>query len=371
MKLKLFPKFKGDGVILTVTIFLTVISFLAVLSSKPDKVLSHVIYIFVSFGIMYFVYSWKSYTVLTKFVRIGVAGALILLIISVFSGDAKSGRELEIFGFRLQVFYPIGFIVIFYISKFLANRISNEQELTTKDVLYLFGVVGFFCAGMAKSNMSTAIILFVTSMVVMFIGDVKIKYLLALLATIVVLVGLLFAISPDLGRLGTFGNRLDYYITQDNSNDYGTQMIWAKAAIARSGLKPAGPGHGVIKKILPEKETDYVYATICEELGVGVGLLIIFLYLVLFARAWIVARECQGPFGMLLAMGIGFWITFQALVHSGVNCELLPATGQTLPFISRGGSSMVFSGATLGLLLNISKCNNREKEEKGELKTEN
>ncbi|MBQ9434861.1 MAG: FtsW/RodA/SpoVE family cell cycle protein [Bacteroidales bacterium] len=370
MKLKLFPKFKGDGVILTVIIFLTVISFLAVLSSKPDKVLSHVIYIFISLAIMYGVYCIKNYIVLTKFVRLGVAVAVIMLVLSMFSGDAKSGRELEIFGFRLQVFYPIGFLVIFYISKYLANFISNGQELSTKNVLFLFLVVGGFCAGMAKSNMSTAIILFVTSMVVMFIGDVPVKYLLSLFAVIVVMTGLLFAISPDLGRLGTFGNRLDYYITQDNSNDYGTQMIWAKAAIARS-LKPAGPGHGVIKKILPEKETDYVYATICEEFGVVVGLFIIFLYLVLFARSWIVARECQGSFGMLLAMGIGFWITFQALVHIGVNCELLPATGQTLPFISRGGSSMIFSGATLGLLLNISKCNNREKEEKGELKTEN
>ena len=368
MKLKLFQKFKGDGVVLMVIIFLTVISFLAVLSSKPDKVLSHIIYITASMGIMYGVYSLKNYRILTKFVRLGIVIAFILLVITMISGDAKSGRELELFGIRLQVFYPIGFLVIFYISKYLANHISSGQELSTKNVLFLFSIVGFFCAGMAKSNMSTAIILFVTSMVVMFIGDVKIKYLLSLFGIIAVLTGLLFVINPDLGRLGTFGNRLEYYITQDNSNDYGTQMIWAKAAIARSGFAPAGPGHGVIKKVLPEKETDYVYATVCEEFGAGVGLFIIFLYLVLFYRAWLIARQSQGKFGMLLAMGIGFWITFQALVHIGVNCELLPATGQTLPFISRGGSSMIFSGATLGLLLNISKCNNMEKEE---LKTEN
>ena len=376
MKINLFPKFKGDGVILTITVFLTVISILAVLSSTPSKILSHIVYIFLSFGIMYGVYRLKTYTVLTKYVRPLIMLASVLLALSVLSsiihhGDAQSGRDINLFGIRIQTFYLIGFLVIFYLSKFLANRITNGQELSSRDVIYLFGVVGVFCGGMALHNMSTAIILFATSMVIMFIGDVKISYLLSFIAAIVLLGGLVFLINPDFGRLGTFGNRLEYYVTQNNDNGYGTQMIWAKAAIARSGLKPAGPGHGVIKKTLPEKETDYVYATICEELGVGVGLLIIFLYLVLMTRAWIIARQSQGSFGMLLAMGIGFWITFQALVHIGVNCELLPATGQTLPFISRGGTSMVFSGGAVGLLLNISKCNIREKEEKGELRAEN
>lgn len=365
MKIKLFPRFQGDGVILTVTIMLTVISFLAVLSSSPGKILPHIVYIMLSFAAMFFVYRLKNYIKLTKYVRPIIILASVLLGLSVLSsivspGDAQSGREISLFGIRVQTFYLIGFLVIFYISKFLANRISSAQELSLKDICYLFGVVAVFCGGMALNNMSTAIILFVTSMVVIFVGDVQIKYILYFMSAIILFAGIIFLINPDFGRLGTFGNRLEYYITQDNKNDYGTQMIWAKAAIAKSAVKPAGPGNGVIKKILPEKETDYVYATVCEEFGLGVGLLIIFLYLVLMTRAWMIARQSQGAFGMLLAMGIGFWITFQALVHIGVNCELLPATGQTLPFISRGGSSLLFSGAAVGLLLNISKCNNQE-----------
>lgn len=357
----LTSKFEGDKIVLFVTIVLSLISILAVLSSTPDKILMHLIYIAGSFAVMFLVYRIPNYIVLTRGSNIILFMALLFLLFTIASGrggDAQAGRGLSIAGHQVQTFYLIGFMVIFYISKFLATRIAKDQELTTQELLWLFGVVCIFCGGMALTNMSTAIILFVTSLVVMFIGKVKFRYLF-----ILVLLGGCVAfiyMKSGLGRGSTFGNRLEYFVTQDNTNGYGDQMVLAKAAIAKSGVLSL-PGHGAIKAILPEKETDYVYATVCEELGLLIGFGIIFLYLLLFTRAWIIAGKSKGACGTLLAMGIGFWFTFQALVHIGVNCELLPATGQTLPFISRGGASLLFSGGAIGLLLNISKCNNQEK----------
>ena len=111
----------------------------------------------------------------------------------------------------------------------------------------------------------------------------------------------------------------------------------------------------------PENSTDYAYASLFEETGLVVGLFIIFIYLTIFYRAWHIARNSRSAMGSLLAFGIGFWMTCQAFVHIGVNCELLPATGQTLPFISTGGASLFVSGCALGMLLSVSRINEEEK----------
>jgi cell division protein FtsW len=168
--------------------------------------------------------------------------------------------------------------------------------------------------------------------------------------------------KANIGRMATFINRWEYYITKENVNGYGDQMILARAAIARSGFNPAGPGKGVIKNRLPEKETDYAFASLFEETGIVVGVAILFSYLIIFYRARKIAKEATGTFGRLLAYGIGFWITCQALVHIGVNCELLPTTGQTLPFVSSGGASLFVSGCAVGMLLNIGKVSAEEKD---------
>jgi cell division protein FtsW len=183
-----------------------------------------------------------------------------------------------------------------------------------------------------------------------------------LIVAVIVAVNLSDAKHAKFGRMGTFINRLEYYFTKDNTNGYGDQMILARTAIARSGFSPAGPGKGVIKNRLPEKETDYAFASLFEETGIVVGVAILFAYLIIFYRARKIAKEATGAFGRLLAYGIGFWITCQALVHIGVNCELLPTTGQTLPFVSSGGASLFVSGCAVGMLLNIGKVSTEEKD---------
>ena len=219
-----------------------------------------------------------------------------------------------------------------------------------------------FCAGIAMLNMSTAIILFATGFAMFFIGRFRWRNILimtGLVAAVVLVVTLMVSSGKldNVGRITTFVNRWEYYFTKDNTDGYGDQMILSRAAIARSGLHPAGPGKGVIKYRLPENSTDYAYASLFEETGIVMGLGIIIIYLMIFYRSWQISRNSKSGTGGMLAFGIGFWLTCQAFVHIGVNCELLPATGQTLPFISTGGASLFVSGCAMGMLLNISKIN--------------
>lgn len=351
--------FKGDLIVLVVTIILSLISLYAVYSST-GKILTQLFHVALCFIGIYVFYK-IDYRNLSQFSFLLLIIAFVLMIITLLTGE--KGRAIEIFGQNFQTFYFIGFFVVFYISKFLALRLNKDEQLTSKEVLFLFLVIGLFCGGMALANLSTAIILFFTSLVVLFIGNVKLKYIF--LFVFICMIGGIGILFLNIGRGDTAKNRLSYYFSSEKKDDkqpldkatadYGRQMILAKAAISRSGLMPAGPGQGVIKKSLAQKDTDYIYSTVVEEVGIIVGIAILFAYLIFFYRSWMIARHSEGPFGMLLAIGIGFWFTCQALVHIGVNCELLPATGQTLPFISRGGASMLFSGIIVGTLLNISK----------------
>lgn len=347
-------KFIGDKGILIITIVLSLISVFAVLSSARTThvFIYHLINLALCFGGMFITYK-INYRVLSRLAIISLALAALLLLATLFFGNEER-RGIQIGSMEIQTFYFVGFLAIFFIAKFLAVRINNGSEMNLQDLYGLFLVVLFFTGGMAISNMSTAIIFFTTSLAIMFLGNVKVRYLL-LFCVIAVFFGSIYLFGTDAGRSSTFRHRCHYYITNDNSEGYGDQMIKSKAAIARSGLLPAGPGQGVINKKLPEKDTDYVFTTVTEELGIGVSIVILFCYLILFYRSILIAKRAEGPFGMLLAVGIGFWFCCQGLVHIGVNCGLLPATGQTLPFISRGGASLLFAGIATGVLLNISK----------------
>lgn len=296
--------------------------------------------------------------------------AIFLLILTLGS---RAVRGITLMGRNVQTFYVIGFFVIVFLCNFIGRRYKRDCQLSDSDMTYLGVLLLGFCGAIAVMNMSTAIILFITGLVIFFVGNFKFKHILRLVGIAVAVVAILAFVviksenGGKIGRMGTFVNRLEYYFTKDNSSGYGDQMILSRTAIARSGLSPAGPGKGVIKNRLPERDTDYAYASLFEETGLLVGIPVLLSYLVVFYRSWRIAKKSSDPLGALLAFGIGFWFTCQALVHIGVNCELLPTTGQTLPFISSGGMSLLVSGCAMGVLLNISK-KNAEEEGKEDLK---
>lgn len=357
-KFNLDRYFKGDKVLLLIMIFLSLISLYAV-SSSTNQFASQLMHIGLCFGAMILFYK-IDYRFLSGFSLIFLILALVLLVATLLSGGNK--RSIRISQFEIQTFYFVGFLVIFFIAKFIAVRMNRNQPLNIKEFLVLIAIIGLFCGLMAQSNFSTAFILGFTCLVVLFIGNLNYKYLLVIVG--VGLIGAATYFALGLGRGETGKSRIENFSVARNFNqrpedkkttDYIKQMVLAQAAIARSAWVPAGPGQGVIKDSLAEKDTDYVYATVVEEVGIIGGALILFLYLILFYRTMQIARKSKGYFGRLLAVGIGFWITCQALLHIGVNCAVIPATGQTLPMISRGGASLLFSGMMMGVLLNISK----------------
>lgn len=360
---KLFKgRFLGDRVILILVILFTITSALMVYSTEGHRVLRHIFYILGCYVVLFICYK-VDYRTIGILSPVGILVALLLLLLSLFS---QAVRGVVIGGHSFQTFYLIGFLVILYLSMKIAKIKQENRTPSKRETLFIFGVVMVFCAGIAALNMSTAIILFASSLVICYIGGVRLRYLATLLGGVLLVVGLLSCVviakmkdgeMSNIGRMDTFVRRLEFYFTNDNSENYGDQMVLSRAAIARSGLRPAGPGKGVIKYRLPENSTDYAFASIVEETGVYVGIPLIFFYLAFFYRAREISKKASGPFGNLLAFGIGFWLTCQALVHIGVNCDLLPSTGQTLPFISTGGASLLVSGMVTGILLNISKMN--------------
>lgn len=357
---------KADKVILILVIFLSAVSVVMVYSMRGQVVLQHLKHLLFGYIGMFVVYQFD-------YRKLGVAAPFVLfaaVVLLIFTMLSQAVRGITILGRDVQTFYVIGFLIIFYIAHYIARLYHVNGEITSANARFLFILLGAFCAGIATMNMSTAIILFVTGLVLFFVGGFKLRDLgwmvglvsVLLVVAVIIAVNLSDAKQAKFGRMGTFINRLEYYITKDNTDGYGDQMILARTAIARSGFNPAGPGKGVIKNRLPEKETDYAFASLFEETGIVVGVAILFSYLIIFYRARKIAKEATGAFGRLLAFGIGFWITCQALVHIGVNCELLPTTGQTLPFVSSGGASLFVSGCAIGMLLNIGKVSAAEKE---------
>ena len=358
--------FKGDKIILGLVVFLSMLSILLVYSTGGRRVVSHLTHLLFCYAglALFYVVSYKK--ILEKGAFIGLLFAFILIVLTLSS---RAVRGITFFGHDVQTFYLIGFLVIIFLSNFIGRRYNKDMGLSDQDMKYLIVILLFFCACIAALNMSTAIILFVTGMVIFFVGKFKMKYIMAVVTLAVVVVGVLALVvmksgevGSHIGRMGTFVNRMEYYFTKENVNGYGDQMILARAAIARSGVHPAGPGKGVIKNRLPENATDYAFASLFEEMGIFLGLIVLMAYLVIFYRAWKISKNSPNALGAILSFGIGFWFTCQALVHIGVNCELLPTTGQTLPFISSGGASLFVSGCAMGMLLNVSKKNEEPEE---------
>ncbi|MCL1850324.1 MAG: FtsW/RodA/SpoVE family cell cycle protein [Bacteroidetes bacterium] len=346
-------KFKGDKVILLIVILLSLLSVMMI-ASAGDRWVEQLRNFGVGFFLLFLFYH-IDYRTVSRFAMPLLILSGVLLIYSLI--DSSGARTVNILGMDLQIFYFIGFCVLLFMAKFMAKKLNYEEELSRREVITLFGIILFFCGGIFLSNQSTAIILFCTCIVLLFVGRVKTSYLLIFCGIIFFAVFIAFA--ANFGRVQTFKNRVSYWkndkITPGMDKDYGRQAILSRASIATASWVPAHVGTGNIKKVLPEKDNDYVFAVLVEEMGLLVGLFVLFAYLFILYRTMRIARNAEGAFAMLLAWGIGFWFCMQALIHIAVNSFLIPATGQTLPFISRGGVSLAISGAAIGMLMNISR----------------
>lgn len=241
---------------------------------------------------------------------------------------------------------------------FVARSISTKQDYI-KDFnsafLPIIVPVLLICGLIAPANLSTALLLFLTCLGMMFVGRVSIRYIFLLLMLGLVVFSILIFIGqamPEVVRVETWTSRMQEFMYNP---DGGHQSMQAKIAIANGEWFGLGPGNSIQRNYLPSPYSDFIYSIICEEYGLIGGGVIILLYVLFFFRITRLVTKSPKAFGAILAMGLGIMLVLQALVNIAVAVNLVPVTGVTLPMISMGGTSLMFTCIAFGIILSVSK----------------
>lgn len=356
---------QGDKVIWAVVFALSMISILVVYSSigtlafkkasSPEwLVLKHTSHVLIGLAAMWFAHK-VDYRYYSKISRLALLVSIPLLIYTFVAGksvnDAARWIDLPIFGsFQPSDFASLALIV--NLAAMLSKRQQNIDDIKESLIPILFWC-GTICGLIALTNMSTAILLLITCMLIMFIGRVPMKYLAMLF-----FVGILFgALAFKFGvRGGTMISRVkDFIAFNQGEKEPQFQAKHGFIAIATGGVTGKGPGNSDQRNILPNPYADFIFAIYIEEYGMIGAVVLIALYLLLLHRGMKAAYNSERAFGGLLSAGLCFDLVCQAMVNMGVVVGLGPVTGQPLPLISMGGTSMVFTGLALGIVLSVSR----------------
>lgn len=238
--------------------------------------------------------------------------------------------------------------LIAHLANMLSKRQQNIKDFKESLIPILFWC-GMICGLIGLTNMSTAILLFSTCMILMFIGRVPVKHLF-LLVFVGVLAG---GIALTIGQRGnTVASRIkDYFDPQEMSFQAKQSYI----AIATGGISGKGPGQSDQRNFLPHPYSDFIFAIIIEEYGLAGGMVVIILYLILLYRGMRTVAKSEKAYGGLLSAGLSFALVLQAMVNMAVAVGLVPVTGLPLPLLSMGGTSLLFTGISLGIILSVSR----------------
>lgn len=313
-------------------------------------------------GVIMYYASLLKYSMYSRLsqLAIGVVAALLLLTLLLGSNinDASRWITIPIINQSFQTSDLAKVVLIVYLARVIGKQ--QDKEWTFRDVLVnLMLPIGVICGLILPANFSTAALLFLLCMIIMFIGEVPIKWLLAIVGLAVGSFVLLVIANEALGldvlpRVETWTNRVSNFGGDDRNANY--QVEHAKIAIASGGLLPNGPGSGNSRNWLPHPYSDMIYAFIIEEYGSiigGLGLLL--LYLILLFRAVKIAGRCDKKFGSLVAVGLSLMMVLQAMINMAVAVDLVPVTGQPLPLVSMGGTSIWFTCLAIGIVLSVSR----------------
>jgi cell division protein FtsW len=255
--------------------------------------------------------------------------------------------------------------LIMYVARMLSRKQDNIKDFKTAFLPIMLPTF-LVCALILPANFSTAALLFITCCFLMFIGRINMKYILYLGLGATLSFGTYVAIklnSDDKGRVGTWVARWDSFRNGGAEGNY--QSDQAKIAIASGGLMGKFPGNSTQRNFLPHPYSDFIYAIICEEYGLLGAALILMLYIFLFYRVIRFVNHSPRAFATLLAVGCSFSLVFQAMINMAVAVNLFPVTGQTLPLVSMGGTSTLFTALALGIILSVSREVEKEKKEGG------
>jgi len=362
--------FKGDRVIWVVIFALSMFSLLAVYSSTGTLaykyqggntayyILKHFVLLMVGLGIIYITHliPYKFYSKLSQlFLYLAIFLLAVTLIMGTSLNQATRWLTLPGLGLTIQTSDFAKLALIMYIARILSIRQHKIDDFNGIVVSLIIPIVAV-CGLIMPANLSTAVILFATSFILMFIGRVKVKYLMLVAGIGVFIITLLIAsivFTGSQGRVGTWQNRIESFVSGDSEDNY--QVEQSKIAIATGGFFGKGPGNSTQRNFLPHPYSDFIYAIIIEEYGFVGGVIILILYLFLLYRAGVIVRKSNRTFAAFLAIGLTISLTFQAMINMGVAVHLFPVTGQTLPLVSMGGSSILFTGVALGIILSVSR----------------
>jgi cell division protein FtsW len=338
--------------------------------------------------VIYFAHQ-VNYTVYSKVARILFLISIPLLFYTLFFGvklnEGSRWIRLPIINMTFQTSDLAKLALFMYLSRLLSKKQDVIKDFK-KGFLPVIAPVAVVCVLIAPANLSTALLIGATSLMLLFIGRVSAKHLVmvigvALIPVVILVMAAVIKHKSDGGvmekpaksvegesrllvRVGTGVSRVEAFMygSKEDIDDNNYQVNQAKIAIAKGGILGKGPGNSEQRNFLPHPYSDFIYAIIIEEYGLVGGALIVFIYLIFLLRSIRIFRKCPYAFGAFLALGLSFTLVIQALANMAVNVNLFPVTGVTLPLVSMGGSSFLFTCLSIGIILSVAR--NVEKEAK-------
>jgi cell division protein FtsW len=374
---------KGDKIIWAIVVLLSVFSLLTVYSSTGTLayknqggnteyyMMKHLIILVVGLFFMYLAHKIRYIYYSPLFAAalwISIPLLVLTLIFGLDLNDAKRVLPLP-FNLTFQTSDLAKLTLIIYLARLLTKKQDQIKDFRTAFIPLILPVLTVVFLIM-PANLSTALMLFTISLVVLFIGGVDFKYIAALVGSGVVVFALFVLIILQLPeeqqlRMGTWKNRIENHF-KDEGEPY--QVEQAKIAIASGGLFGKGPGNSTQRNFLPHPYSDFIYSIIIEEYGYIGGVFVLLLYIILLHRAVVIVTKIPQTFGAFLTIGVVFSLVLQAMINMAVNVGVVPVTGQPLPLVSMGGTSIWFTSLSIGIVLSVSK--EVERKEKEKLETE-
>ncbi|SDE70856.1 FtsW/RodA/SpoVE family cell cycle protein [Riemerella columbipharyngis] len=379
--IKKFENFKGDKVLWGAIILLSILSIAPVYSASSNLVyivnngttighiFKHIVFIVLGLFLMRFV-SMSKTQYLGKVFTLTLILSFILLVITMVSGQtiegASASRWLKIPGIGIS-FQPssIAYLsLIIYLCR-LCTKYAGKPDLSFLELCFLYVPILVVFGLVAKDNGSTAVMIFLVSLIVLILGSIKWKYVFGFvglgggLAVLFILVALNTNLIKG-NRIHTWMSRIENFTSKSsNENDEiqkskNYQVMQAKAAIVHGGIVGIGPGKSALKQRLPQSASDFIFAIIVEEYGLVGVCVLLFLYTIILFRIITIATRTQGFFSTITVLSLGVMIFVQLTVNIAVAVNIIPVTGQPLPLISYGGTSMLVTYVELGIILGIS-----------------
>ena len=368
--MSLISKLKGDKVVWFVVLALSFFSFLPIFSASSNfginfifsNLFKHVAIIIIGILIMYTTHL-IDYKYLKGLSKIILPLIIILLIFTAFQGNEIEGANasrwinIPLIGISFQPSALASIFLLIYISNFLSKNINKKLDFKSSFAPLWLPIL-LVVMLILPSNFSTALMIFFMVLTILFLGQYPFKYISSIVLAGIFIASLFILLAknyPDLvpNRIDTWANRIENYINP-NLSESGYQINRAKAAIANGSLFGVGAGKSSMKYILPQSTSDFIFSIVTEEYGLVVAILILFLYLILLFRIIIISYKSTSIFGKLIALSVGLPVVFQAFINMGVAVQLIPVTGQPLPLISMGGTSIWTTFLAFGILLSVS-----------------